>query len=245
MMYARPELDAAHARYWAAIRAELDARDVASPEALANDAPTFDVWKAPDLVLSQTCGMPYRMHLRDHATIVGTPDFGLEECAPGYYRSAVVIRADDPRAALEDLKGTRFAYSGTGSQSGYASLYNDLARHGWWFQDRVQSGGHLISARMVAEGTADIAALDAVTWRLIQRYEPWADKLRVLSWTSPTPGLPYITAKGADVAAIRTAVRAAIAGLSDPDRGDLGIKALVEINEAAYLAVPDPKPEDL
>lgn len=243
MMYARPELDAAHSRYWASIRAELAARGIDSPAALSNGAPTFDVWKADDLVLSQTCGMPYRQHLTDHAVLVGTPDFGLEDCAPGYYRSTVVVRAGDARVSLDMCKDARFAYSGAGSQSGYAALYNDLAAQGWWFTDRVQSGGHLISARMVAQGDADVASLDAVTWRLIQRYEPWADQLRVLAWTSQTPGLPYITAKGSNVAAIRAAVDAAIGGLSAQDRQDLGIRALIQIPEAAYLAVPNPPSE--
>jgi len=245
MMYARPELDAAHARYWASIRTELAARGIDSPATLSNDAPAFDVWKAPDLVLSQTCGMPYRMHLTEHAVLVGTPDFGLEGCAPGHYRSAVVVRAKDQRATVDAFQQARFAYSDTGSESGYASLYNDVAPQGWWFSQRVLSGGHLISAQMVAEDHADIAALDAVTWRLIQRYERWAETLRVLAWTTPTPGLPYIAAKGADADATFKAVEAAIAGLSPADRRDLGIKGLVALPAQTYCAVPNPDPRDM
>ena len=245
MMYARPELDAAHARYWAAIRAELAQRGINSPEDLANDAPAFEVWKAPDLVFSQTCGMPYRMHLRDHAVLVGTPDYGLEGCAPGYYRSAVVVRLADARRGLEAFKDATFAYSGTGSQSGYAAIYNMVKPQGFWFQNRVQSGGHLVSAQMVAEGRADIAALDAVTWRLIQRYEEFAKNLRVLTWTDPTPGLPYITAKGADAQGTFDAVQAAIAGLSPQDRAALGIQGLIAIPAEDYLAVPNPDPADM
>lgn len=245
MMYARPELEQAHARYWTAIRAELAARGIDSPVNLANDAPAFDVWQSPELVFSQTCGMPYRMHLRDHAVLVGTPDYGLAGCAPGHYRSAVVVRADDSRQTVEAFQDARFAFSGTGSQSGYASLYNMLKPRGFWFASRVQSGGHLVSAQMVADGRADIAALDAVTWRLIQRYEGFASGLRVLTWTDPTPGLPYIAAKGADVQGTFDAVQAAIAGLSEADRSALGLKGLIAIPEDAYLAVPNPDPADM
>ena len=72
MMYARPELEAPHARYWQAIRAALAARGIAAPAALSNDAPEFEVWEDPALVLSQTCGMPYRTRLHGRVTLVGT-----------------------------------------------------------------------------------------------------------------------------------------------------------------------------
>ena len=97
---------------------------------------------------------------------------------------------------------------------------------------------------MVAQGDADIAALDAVTWRLIQRFEPWADKLRVLWWTDPTPGLPYIAAKTADAQGTFDAVKTAINGLSDEDREALGIRGLIAIPHADYMAVANPLAED-
>ena len=240
MMYARPELAEIHDRYWQLIRQELAHRGIDSPEALAQDAEEFAVWTAPDLVLSQTCGMPYRLWLHDRVTLIGTPDFGLEGCPPGYYRSAIVARASDPRQRPEEFADAVFAYNQTFSQSGFAAPHNHLKPRGFWFSNRLQTHGHLMSARAVAGGQADIAALDAVSWRLMQRYEGFAQHLRVVEWTTPTPGLPYIAAKGADRAAIFGAVAAAIDGLGARDRDDLGIRGLVDIPGTAYLAIANP-----
>ena len=244
MMYARPELEAAHSRYWALIRAELAKRGVNSPQALSNEGEEFEVWGDPALVLSQTCGMPYRKWLHGKVTLIGTPDYGLEGCPPGYYRSPVVVRADDPRERLEEFAKARFSYNVTFSQSGFASIYNMAKPLGFWFEDRRESGGHIRSAQMVAEGLADIAALDAVTWELIQRYEPWAANLRVVCWTAPTPGLPYIAALGVDQRVTFNAVTAAIAALEPSDRAALMIKGLVAIPSADYLAIPNPPERD-
>jgi hypothetical protein len=95
MMYARPELDPALGRYWQLIRRALAERGIDAPPALSNDAEEFAVWEAPDLVLSQTCGMPYRLRLHGSVSLIGTPDFGIEGCDPGYYRSAVVVGPRD------------------------------------------------------------------------------------------------------------------------------------------------------
>lgn len=240
MMYARPELHEAHLRYWALIRSELATRGVKSPATLSNDADAMALWQDPALVLSQTCGMPYRTALHGKVALIGTADFGLQGCPPAHYNSPIVVRADDPRTTLSAYAKARLAYNGSGSQSGFASIYNTVKPLGFWFDNRVISGGHQASAQMVADGQADIAALDGVTWALIQRYDAFARKLRVLEWTAPTPGLPYIASQSADAPATFAAIQSAIKGLSDDDRDALMLRALVSIPAKDYLAVPNP-----
>jgi len=240
MMYRRPELDAAHDRYWALIRSNLAEAGVDSPDTLSQDADEFFVWKHADLTLSQTCGMPYRLWLYREVTLVGTPDFGIDGCPPGYYISPLVVRADDTRSTVDAFRNARFAYNQTHSQSGFAAAYNHLDRHGWWFNELLHTGQHLESARSVAEGRADIASLDAVSWRLMEAYESFATELRVLEWTKPTPGLPLITAKGNDADAIFAAVERAILELTATDRAILGLVGLVRIPAEDYLAIPNP-----
>ncbi len=240
MMYRRPELDGVHERYWSLIRANLAAAGIDSPESLSQDAEEFEVWRSPDLVLSQTCGMPYRLWLHGEVAIVGTPDFGIDDCAPGYYNSPFMVRTDDERAMLDEFSNARFAYNQTFSQSGFAAPYNHLTKRGWWFDDLLHTGQHLESARAVAGGHADIAALDAVSWRLMQQHEEFAAALRVLEWTEPTPGLPLVTALGNDVDAIFEAVQRSIGDLCDDDRTALGLAGLVRIPAEAYLAIPNP-----
>ena len=93
-MYDRPELRAETDRYWTLIQEELAARGVDAPEALLRDGALMPQWESPDLILSQTCGFPYRARLHGRVALVGTPDFGNEGCAPGYYRSVLIAPAD-------------------------------------------------------------------------------------------------------------------------------------------------------
>jgi len=67
-----------------------------------------------------------------------------------------------------------------------------------------------------------------------------AKQLRVLEWTSPTPGLPLITAKGQDRSVIFAAVTQAIDALTEADRASLGLRGLVEVSKEAYLRIPNP-----
>lgn len=241
-MYARPELDAAFARFWDRIAAILRAGGINAPAALSQHDDLMALWRDPDLVLSQTCGMPYRKFLHGKVTLVGTPDYGLEGCPPGYYRSALVVRQTDARAALADFAQARFAYNEENSQSGFAAPQNHAQALGFAFSNRVQSHSHRASACMVSEGTADIAALDAVSWRHMQAYDAFAGSLRVLDWTAPpTPVLPFITARGNDPDLLFEAIARAIDALEAEDRAAIGLRGIVKIPASAYLAVPNPQ----
>ena len=95
-------------------------------------------------------------------------------------------------------------------------------------------------ARAVAEGRAEIAALDAITWEMIQRHEAFATQLQEVGVTDPTPGLPYIGALAADDALMFKVITAALAALPAPDKTALCLRGLVRIEPEAYLAVPTP-----
>lgn len=240
MMYARTELAAETNRLWKAIRAALGDNGIRAPDTLSQDTLEFAVWTDPTLVLSQTCGMPYRLWLHDRVSLIGTPDYGVEDAPAGYYKSAFVVRTDDPREALPEFETATFAYNQKFSQSGYAAAYAACKPFGFWFKDSLQTGQHRGSAQAVAEGRADIAALDAVSWSLMRRYDRFADHLRVLTWTTPTPGLPLITAQHDLSERMFDAVQEAICTLSVTDRETLLLKGLVHIPIAHYLAVPNP-----
>lgn len=234
---------AANDRLWALIRDGLRARGVSAPDALTRgEAAYWNTWTSPDLVLSQTCGYPFRARLHDKVTYVGTPDYGVEGALPGFYRSVFVARADDSRQSLAAFDGAGFAYNEALSQSGWAAPQVHAARAGLRLPPVVQTGGHRLSAKAVAEGQADIASLDAVTHALMQGVDPVAQHLRVVEMTAPTPGLPLITAPNRDPEPIFDAVAEAIAALAPDDRATLRLKGLVRIPIAQYLSVPNPPP---
>ncbi len=244
-MYDRTETQAAHDRLWDLIRDGLRARGVAAPQALTRgDGAFWPAWEAPDLVLSQTCGYPYRARLHASVTLIGAPDLGLPDCPPGHYNSVFVVRRDDARQTVADFARARFAYNDPLSQSGWAAPQTHAQGLGFLFAPHLQSGGHRLSAQAVTQGDADIAAMDALTHALCQRYDPFMSGLREIGRTAPTPALPYIAARGADAKATLAALRAAIAALTEDDRETLSLRGVTEFAPAAYLAVPTPPSPD-
>ncbi len=240
-MYDRAETGEANNRLWAGIRDGLRARGIPAPDTLTlGEDAYWPAWHAADLVLSQTCGFPFRTKLHDRVTLVGTPDYGVLGCDAGYYCSVYVARTDDLRRTLAEFSHARFAYNEAMSQSGWAAPQNHAHALGISFPPSLCSGGHRMSALAVSKGLADIAALDAVTWDILQQWEPWTTTLREVGRTPQTPGLPLIAAKGADADATFQAVQDAIIALSAADRKILRLQGIIAIPTAAYLAVPTP-----
>jgi ABC-type phosphate/phosphonate transport system substrate-binding protein len=241
-MYDWPEIGPATDRLWAALRDALRAAGVAAPDDLTRDRGLEAVWLDARLVLGQTCGLPLVRQLAGRVTVLGALDYALPGCPPGWYRSAVVARADDARAALADFRGARLALNGRDSQSGYGAILHHaapLADGGRFFAASEVTGSHAASVARVAEGAADIAAIDFVSWGLALRFRPAALRLKVLMLTDPTPGLPLIAAAGADVPAYRAAIVRAIGALDAASRAGLGVQGFVPLDAADYQLIAD------
>jgi ABC-type phosphate/phosphonate transport system substrate-binding protein len=239
-MYDWPQVQAATDNLWSAIRDRLRAAGHPAPDALSRELGIWEAWESADLILAQTCGMPYRTRLHGQVNLVGTPDYGLPDAPPGHYYSELVVHADEP-GDLPDFIDRTLAFNGQDSQSGWAAPQNHVARLGRRFTHTLHTGAHRESARAVAEGRAAIAAIDAVTWRFYRDHFPAeAARLRVIGHTAPTPGLPLITSRARPPAPLARAVSGAIASLGPADRAALGLRGLVSIPAEAYLAVPTP-----
>ncbi len=178
------------------------------------------LWQHPSLLFSQTCWGPLELWLGNAVRVVGQDDYsGIEGGEGELYSSALVMRrtASPLRRAKADetgglsrpvsgvgaslgalLSGLRLAYNVADSMSGYMALERDLQAEGSGlgiFSDRIISGGHRKSIRMVASGEADVAAVDCRSWALALEFEPAASELAVVGWTTMRKGLPFITAK--------------------------------------------------
>jgi hypothetical protein len=245
-MYDWAELRPATDRLWAAVRDGLRGRGVPAPDALTRGIGLMAGWTDPGLVLGQTCGLPFVQELAGRVALVGAADYGLEGCRPGWYRSAVVVRADDPRERLAEFRGARLAINGIDSQSGWGSILHHaapFAEAGRFFGSVVVSGAHAASVALIAGGGADLASVDAVSWRLCRRFLPEAWRLRVLMLTEPTPGLPLIAARGTDTLPHAAAIAAAggveelgLVGFARLDVGDYGLIGARFAAAAARLA---------
>lgn len=188
------------------------------------DLPTL--WRHPRLLLAQTCWGPMEFGLSNHVVVVGQQDYsGIEGGAGEKYSSAVLMRgaaspamyAVPPPAdgaaslPLELLRGRRLAFNGPDSMSGIIGLSRDLKAAGEdlsLFSDRIETGSHRNSVLAVAEGRADVCAVDCMTWHLCCRFEPAAARLAVVGWTARRKGLPYVTA--GRLAELAPAVRSAV-----------------------------------
>lgn len=243
-MYDRAEIAGATNALWSTIRDALRADGIEAPEKLTRAGSLWDHWRHPELVLSQTCGLPYRKALHDSVTLVGTPDFGLPGCPPGYYNSVILMRPDDERIESTDWPELTLALNDSVSQSGWGAAVETAQARDTRFGGHVETGAHRASVRAVIEGRADICFVDAHTWRLMTQWDSLAPKVVEIGRSAPTPGLPLISAPGADAERLAAAVRRAIEHLPEDDRRTLGLTGLTWVPPEAYLAreIPEPPP---
>ena len=243
-MYLRDETRAPLAELWSGIRTALARRwgrprAGRLPDRLTEPADLMTHWGTANLLLSEICGLPYRTHFKGRVAYVGSLDLGLPDCPPGHYNSVLVVRRDETRTRPEDWPDLTLAVNGRDSQSGWAAPRAAAAALRTRFGDEVLTGAHRQSARHVAEGRADIAAIDAHTWRLMQRFDDLS-ALREIGRTGPTPGLLWITAADEDAADVARAAAEGIEALSPDARDLLGLRGLVRLPAGAYPAVVQP-----
>jgi ABC-type phosphate/phosphonate transport system substrate-binding protein len=189
------------------------------------------LWRHPKLLFAQTCWGPMGEGLAEHVVVVGQPDYSAFEGGQGeLYSSAILMRREgksppsvlsaptngNPLVPIDRLRGRRFAYNSADSMSGIIALTHDLEALGkelGVFSERLETGGHRNSIIAVAEGRADVCAIDCRSWAMARRFEPAAKKLAVVGWTARRKGLPYITARTTSPEAV-TAIRNALVALA-------------------------------
>ena len=227
-MYERPELFQAHDNFWQLIHKQIHG----SPQKLSRNIDLWELWTSPDLLLAQTCSTPYREVLFKNTIYVGTPDYKLPNCPPGYCNSIIIGQSDH---TLSQLKNGNFGYNDKFSNSGWNAPINHFRKLDIFPKSTTRTGSHRSSAKAVADGRIDFAAIDAQSWRLIQKYDKFVNKIKVFDQTEPTPGLPFITSKLGLKDELFCAVKNAIQILSDQDRSTLYLKDFIKLDEEKYL----------
>ena len=242
-MYDLPELRPAMAALWAGIARALAREGVAEvPATLVHDVPADELWPAPDLLLSQCCGYDLLHGAARGLRPLATPCYRAPGCAGPHYLSIVVVPEGSTAARLEDLRGTVCAINSRCSHSGMnavRALVAPLSRDGRFFATVEVSGAHSASLAMVASRTADVAAIDGVTYALLARHRPAAlAGTRPLCRTANAPAPPFVTRADAPdelVLRLRTALHDACA---DPGlaavRGALLLDGIEVLPFAAY-----------
>jgi ABC-type phosphate/phosphonate transport system substrate-binding protein len=200
-------------------------------------------WLRDDLLLSQTCGYPLVHALAGRVNLVATPHFDAPGCERGAYRSVLVVGTHVDAQTLADCRGLRAVYNSDDSNSGMNLLRHavaPLAHDGRFFASVQQSGGHLASLRALAiDRSADIAAIDCVTFAFVRDYLPeLAAGVREIGMTASTAALPFITSTTLPADVLFKALTDALA--QDEQRARrLRLKGLVARTPSDYTPILD------
>jgi ABC-type phosphate/phosphonate transport system substrate-binding protein len=113
-----------------------------------------------------------------------------------------------------------------------------------FFRAIVATGSHEASVTAVAEGRADLAAIDCVSFALLERGRPeLIERVAVVAESPLSPGLPFIASDRLGAAAIVAVRQALLAALADPNlagaRAALGLKGARETSPADYDRVAE------
>ncbi|MET0497432.1 MAG: PhnD/SsuA/transferrin family substrate-binding protein [Steroidobacteraceae bacterium] len=239
-MYDFPELRGAHDALWNALAEQLTERGIGNvPHRLTRDRLHQDIWRDPSLLLGQGCEYPIAKAFADSLTLVATPRYTAPGCEGRFYRSVIVVRADDHSETLAALRNRRCVVNETDSNSGMNLLRAAVAPFAGgasFFQSVFMSGSHRRSVAMIAADEADLAAIDCVTFAHLQRVDPaLTSAVRVLCWTPRSPCLPFVTA--------RTTSESTVAVLRESLAAVLADSTLADVRERLFLDDVDVRPD--
>ena len=145
--------------FWGVLKLELESRLPVVPIELDRCRPLHIQWQDPGLLLSQCCGPDLESATCNQLIPLMRPVFSDLECEPGRYYSHII-----QRPASSNI--TRAAINSITSQSGFHSLKSWLGKRAAELTF-VTTGSHQASIDMLRRGEADIAAIDAHSWPLL------------------------------------------------------------------------------
>ena len=160
---------------------------------------------------------------------------------PCYFSDVVVPRNSDV-VDFGDLRGARWVYNDTSSQSGYFNLLEELAKRGEtldFFREVTPSGSHHESLARIARGEADAAAIDSNVLAHFLRTEPeFRLSTRVITSWGPHAIQPLVASTHLEPATVRAIADALCRMHTHPEFGPIlrrhGVERFVAIDESLY-----------
>ncbi|WP_430259667.1 phosphate/phosphite/phosphonate ABC transporter substrate-binding protein [Neorhizobium sp. IRS_2294] len=213
----------------------------------ASPAPLSDLWARPDMGAVFMCGYPFSQLKPEQrplplAAPVSTADWGRGK--PLY--ASRVITARNSALTAADLQSARWGWTVRDSQSGYHAP-REFAASLQQGNSAFETVGPLLNptgvAEAIASGRADVGAIDAYAYQLMEMHEPQmiAD-LRVIATTAPAP-FPMLVAARRQPAEIISALRQALWSAHKHAKSrailsSLGLSAFTEPDLASYENLP-------
>ena len=201
----------------------------------------------PCLWFGHTCGYPLMTSLRDTLTPICVPTFDVAGCDHTYYSSLLIVPENSQINSPEESNGLRAVINNSNSNSGMNVLRHSVATYhqqGTFFSEIKISGSHLQSLTEVANQRADIAAIDCVSYRLIE--DTWPEltaRVRSIGFTAKTCGLPFVGPKqitsGYDSESITKYLNQALSMLDDNHKNKLHLNKFETVDIGEYQGILD------
>jgi len=175
--------------FWSALREELGRVGVVDlPVRLDRKTALPAQWSDASLVLSQCCGLDLFTRAARALRPIGRPVFADIPGAPGSYFSYIVA---SERGVAE---ASRVAINAPSSRSGSTALLAWLAGRGLRCAQISISGSHRSSLAMLRAGRADLAAIDAHSWPLLDQRG-----VAIVGCSASAPAPPFVCHREVDV----------------------------------------------
>lgn len=186
------------------------------------------------------------------AYVEGRRDFDMELLvAPRVrgetvYYSYIIVPADSPLKALEELRGKSFAFVDPMSNTGKLVVTYMLAQRGEtpdsFFANYVYTYGHSNSIKWVARRLADGASVDSLVWDYANATDPVYTRQTRIIYRSLPYGIPPLVVGPQTSPKLKGSLRDALLGMDeDPEGRRILQKVMIDeftlIDDGAYDSV--------
>lgn len=207
----------------------------------------FDLLRNPDMLLGHTCGYPLMRFLRNDCQPVCVPCFDVEGSNGKYYSSHIIVSIDSDINRLAGCHHKVAVINGRDSNSGMNVLRHAVSLLDFpapFFSKVIESGSHFNSLSAIADGRADVAAIDCVSFALIKDEWPGLiEQVKTIGFSEATCGLPlvipYSRQWNIDPASITRALELALTGIQDKHRKTLHLTGFENVTLTDYQSIID------
>jgi len=228
---------------WVFVRSRLAEQGFAGNSSVCHlDETALSLARTGQLALGQTCGLVYARQSGAFACL-GSFITADSAVTAGCYRSLIItnrpMSMDELRAHAHKL---RAAINEPDSYSGRFALYSafnsDFTAPP--FVAEMLTGAHAHTLCAVAEGRADIGAIDSLSWHMMHKCWPeMCARVHVAGYGREMPAPPLVCTAADDTgrlaAIVGTALRAAFDNAYISDRlRSIGILGMTQLEEKAY-----------
>jgi ABC-type phosphate/phosphonate transport system substrate-binding protein len=197
------------------------------------------------LRFGHTCGYPLMTRLKVDFTPFCVPLFDVPGSSGRHYSSCFIAARQSNIRSIEQSRDKVVAVNTPDSNSGMNVLRHAVASgnvDGRYFSRVLASGGHLYSLQAVARGEADIAAIDCVSYQLIEDHWPeLVSQVQTIGYSVETCGLPFVMPNAligsTDCAVIINQLNQALASCSDSVRDRLHLTGFASVNLGDYESI--------